>query len=216
MKSPEDVLRPMPTTRRKRNRLAISKKDTEALLDLMAEVGMLKYVRRSGWWMIGIKHGESVADHSFRTAWLGYLLAKMEGEDPYPVVMMCLLNDLHEARINDLHKVGHRYIDFPTAERKASKEQLSKLPYPIQKELDSWVKEFHSQRTRASQIARDADLLECMIQGKEYADQGHPRAWDWVNRPMHLIVTPSARLLARRLKRFQSDRWWQNLVTLRR
>lgn len=188
-----------------------------AFLDLFAEAGILKYVRRSGWWMIGIKNAESVAEHSFRAALIGYVLAKMERADPYPVVMMALLNDLHEARINDLHKVGHRYIDFPAAERKASREQLGGLPPPVGKELAGWTRELFDQGTRASVIARDADLLECMVQGKEYATQGHhPRAIDWMKRPAHLLRTRSARSLAKTLKRWKSDRWWQHLVTLAR
>ncbi|MBI3323330.1 MAG: HD domain-containing protein [Candidatus Omnitrophica bacterium] len=187
-----------------------------AALDLLGEAGMLKLVRRSGWWMIGIKNGESVAEHSFRAALLGYILARMERVDPYPVVMMGLINDLHEARINDLHKVGHRYIDFPAAERKASAEQLACLPAHIGAELIRWSRDLSGQATRASLIARDADILECMIQGKEYADRGHARAIDWMKRPAHLLRTKSAKALARRLRAWQSDSWWQHLVTLAR
>ncbi len=192
-------------------------RDAGSLLDLTGEAGILKAVRRSGWWMLGMKNAESVADHSFRAALLAYLLAKMEKADPYEPVMIALINDLHEARINDLHKVGHRYIDFRTAEWKASKEQLSSLPEPIRKEMGRWVFELLNQSTRAAVIARDADILECMIQGKEYADQNHhPRAIDWMKRPAHLLRTPSAKRLARRLKTWKSDRWWQNLVKLDR
>ncbi len=186
------------------------------ILNLVAEAGTLKSVRRSGWWMIGIKNGESVAEHSFRTGLIGYLLAKMEGVDPYPVVMMSLLNDLHEARINDLHKVGHRYIDFRAAEKKAAAEQLAHLPPAIRKDLTRWSRELHDQSTRAGIIARDADLLECMIQGKEYAEHGYPPAISWMTRPVHLLKTKSAKALARRLRSWKSDQWWQHLVTLAR
>ncbi len=191
-------------------------KSHDAFLDLFGEAGILKQVRRSGWWMIGLKNAESVAEHSFRAALIGYVLAKMEGTDPYPVVMMALLNDLHEARINDLHKVGHRYIDFRAAERKASAEQLAGLPPPVGKDLDRWARELFGQKTRTSVIARDADLLECMVQGKEYHDQGRHRAIDWMNRPAHLLRTRSARALAKSLRRWKSDAWWQKLVTLER
>ena len=192
-------------------------RDVDSLLNLAGEAGVLKSVRRSGWWMLGMKHAESVADHSFRAALIAYLLAKMEKVEPYPAVMIALINDLHEARINDLHKVGHRYIDFRTAERKASEEQLSSLPEPMRKELGRWVFELLNQSSRAAVIARDADLLVCMIQGKEYADQAHhPRAIDWMKRPRHLLRTKSAKALARRLTRWKSDDWWQALVTLER
>ena len=203
--------------RRRSPRAAQRERDPlAATLDLLGEAGVLKLVRRSGWWMIGIKNGESVAEHSFRAGLLGYVLAKMEKVDPYPVVMMSLLNDLHEARINDLHKVGHRYIDFPAAERKASEEQLACLPAHIGDDLRRWSRELSRLSSRAGHIARDADILECMIQGKEYADRGHARAIDWMKRPAHLLRTRSAKALARRLRSWKSDDWWQHLVTLAR
>jgi len=148
-----------------------------SLLDLVGEAGVLKSVRRSGWWMLGMKN----------------------------------------ARINDLHKVGHRYIDFRTAERKASREQLAGLPPLIRREMGRWVQELLQQSSRAAVIARDADLLECMVQGKEYSDQGHhPRAIDWMKRPAHLLKTKSAKKMAKALARWKSDDWWQALVTLER
>ena len=188
-----------------------------AILNLLGEAGVLKSVRRSGWWMLGMKHAESVADHSFRAALIAYLLARMEKADPYDAVMIALINDLHEARINDLHKVGHRYIDFRAAEWKASREQLAVLPPEINREMSRWVEELLKQSSRAAVIARDADLLECMIQGKEYSDQNHhPRAIDWMKRPAHLLRTKSGKKMARALARWKSDDWWQELVTLER
>lgn len=189
----------------------------DSLLDLAGEAGVLKSVRRSGWWMLGMKNAESVADHSFRAALIAYLLARMEKADPYPAVMIALINDLHEARINDLHKVGHRYIDFRAAEWKASREQLAGLPPAIGKEMGRWVRELLDQSSRAAVIARDADLLECMVQGKEYYDQNHhPRAIDWMKRPAHLLRTKSGKKMAKALARWKSDDWWQKLVTLAR
>ena len=76
--------------------------------------------------------------------------------------------------------------------------------------------ELSDQRTRASRVARDADLLECMVQGKEYFDQGRRTAMEWVKRPAHLLRTKSAQGLARRLRGWKSDGWWQELVTLAR
>ena len=48
------------------------------LLNFIAEAGMLKRVRRSGWSVLGIKDAETVAEHSFRCAVIGYILASME------------------------------------------------------------------------------------------------------------------------------------------
>ena len=189
-----------------------------AALNLITEAGVLKSVRRSGWWMIGMTQAESVAEHSFRTGFIGYLLAKMEKVSPYAVVMMSLLNDLHETRINDLHKVGHRYIDFREAEQQVSEEQLQDLPKSMQDDLRGWSKELAAQKTKASLIARDADLLECMIQGKEYAEQGHPMAIEWMTRPAHLLRTSSGKKLYRKMKQksWKTTDWWQGLLKLDR
>src|SRR5450631_77169 len=83
-----------------------------AALNFFAEAGLLKRVKRSGWWVAGIKDPETVAEHCFRCAVIGYYMALCEGVDPYKVVTQTLFNDIHEARINDLHKMGHHYIDF--------------------------------------------------------------------------------------------------------
>ncbi len=76
-------------------------------LNFFAEAGLLKHIKRSGWWVAGIKDPETVAEHCFRCAVIGFYLAQMEKVDPYKVVTMTLFNDIHEARINDLHKMGH-------------------------------------------------------------------------------------------------------------
>ena len=107
----------------KKQQNKVSSEATNAL-DFFAEAGLLKRVKRSGWWVAGIKDPESVADHCFRTAVIGHYMALVEGVDPYKVVTMCLFNDIHEARINDLHKMGHYYIDFKQAEKKVFRTRL--------------------------------------------------------------------------------------------
>ena len=44
---------------------------------------------------------DNIATHSYRVAIIGWFLAKMEGADPYKVVMMCLAHDMPEVRSND-------------------------------------------------------------------------------------------------------------------
>ena len=39
--------------------------ETKNTLDFLAEAGMLKRIKRSGWWMVGVPYEESVAEHSF-------------------------------------------------------------------------------------------------------------------------------------------------------
>jgi len=183
----------------------------ETILDFFAEAGKLKQVKRSGWWMTGIKDAESVADHSFRCAVIGYVLAKMEKVDSSKVLMMALFNDLHEARINDLHKVAHRYINVRQAEKLAFKEQISDLAGGIKKELSDTRREYDLQKTKESIIARDADILECLIQAKEYVDAGFIAAKNFFKKAPEYLHTKSARNLWRETKNWDSNTWWEKL-----
>ena len=106
----------------------------KAILNFLAESGMLKRIKRSGWWMLGIPHEESVAEHSFRCAVIGYVLSKMEGVDPYRATVISLFADLPEARINDSHKVANQYLNTRQAEKKAFADQSEPLDTDISKE----------------------------------------------------------------------------------
>ncbi|MDD5618601.1 MAG: HD domain-containing protein, partial [Candidatus Omnitrophica bacterium] len=79
------------------------------LLEFISEAGILKRIKRSGWWVLGIKDPETVAEHSFRCAVIGYVISKMEKVSPYKVLMMTLFGDIQEARTSDLHKMAQRY-----------------------------------------------------------------------------------------------------------
>ncbi len=179
------------------------------LTNFLYEVGTLKRVKRSGWWLLNIKDPESVAEHCFRAAVIGYVLAKMEKVDAHKTTLMCLFNDLHESRLNDLHKVGHRYIDFRTAETKAHKEQTQPLG-ETGKEIFSLHEEFRDQKTKESLVARDADLLECFAQAREYQKIGY-ETQDWMNNIHKLLVTESAKKLAKQLETTDPNDWWHGL-----
>lgn len=175
------------------------------------EAGQLKRVRRSGWWMIGVEHPESIAEHSFRAAIVGYLIGKMEGVDANKVALMALFNDMHEARLNDLHKVGHRYIDFRKAEKKAFEEQVERLPKDIAKELKGNFLQFQSDSTKEGIVARDADLIECALQAKEYIDKGFKDAQDWLDNIRKHVKTNSAKKLLDSIEKGDSNSWWKGL-----
>jgi len=190
----------------------MAKKDNEMndVTNFLFELGALKHVKRSGWWLINVKDPENVAEHSFRAAVIGYVLAKMEQVDSGKVTMMCLFNDLHEARLNDLHKVGHRYIDFRKAETAAHIEQTENLG-EIGKEMFGFHKEFKTQKTKESIVARDADLLENAFQAKEYIEMGYKDAQNWIDNIWQVIKTDSAKKLLKEIEKTSCNDWWKNL-----
>ncbi|MFH1133356.1 MAG: HD domain-containing protein [Nanoarchaeota archaeon] len=186
------------------------------IVPFIYELGQLKRVKRSGWWIAHVKDPESVAEHSFRTALLGYLLAKEEGADAQKTAMMCLLQDVPEARLNDLHKVGHRYIDFKAAEAKAFAEQVSSLPAASSAELKALFSDFHDERSREGTVARDADLLECAFTAKEYLEQGHKDCQDWIDNVRGLLKTSTAKRLLAEMEKTPSRAWWHGLKSIGR
>jgi putative hydrolase of HD superfamily len=187
-----------------------------AALNFFAEAGLLKRVKRSGWWVAGIKDPETVAEHCFRCAIIGYYIAHCEGVDPFKVVTQTLFNDIHEARINDLHKMGHHYIDFRPAEQKAFADQIVHLEKKVKKALQVMREDYDRQLSRESIVARDADILECLIQAKEYVDLGFPVARTFFKRAPDHLKTVTARKLWRQALSWNSHAWWQNVVKFER
>ncbi len=137
------------------------------LVDFLFEAGELKRVKRSGWWTAKIKDPESVAEHSFRTGLAAYVLALMEGGDEREaaeVAVAALAHDLHEARTLDLHKIAAKYFDKSAAEEKAAGEQGLEFKLTAEQK----------------RVAGDADLVEVILQAKEYSDAGFKDAALWI------------------------------------
>lgn len=177
---------------------------------------MLKKIKRSGWWVAGIKDPESVADHCFRCAVMGFYMAYMERVDPYKVMAMTLFNDIHESRINDLHKMGHYYIDFKEAEKKVFRDQLKDLDSSARRDMEKFRAEYEAQKTKESIVARDADILECLLQAKEYFDNGHTKAKKFFKRAPDHLKTKTAQRLWNEIKKWDSGRWWEDVVKFER
>lgn len=195
----------------------MQKSSLKNVLNFISEAGALKMVRRSGWSVLGIKDAESVAEHSFRCAVIGYVLSRMEKKiSAHKVLLMTLFSDMHEARITDLHKMAQRYIDVQTAEDKSFYEQISSLPEYIKEELGSIYKEYKQQDTKESLIARDADILECLIQAKEYHRCGYHEAAKFMKKAPRFIKTKSARELWRLARDMDLNDWWVRLSEFKR
>ncbi len=194
----------------------MKKEQNNSLLQFITEAGMLKRVRRSGWWVLGIKDVETVAEHSFRCAVIGYIIAVREKVNPYKVLLMTLFNDIHEARINDLHKMAQRYIKVQKAEDEAFAEQTARLPGPLKNELCAIRAEYRKQKTAASIIARDADILECLIQAKEYDEHGFKEAPKFMRKAPASLKTKSAKELWSLAKNSSLNQWWEKLSEFKR
>jgi len=180
--------------------------ETREILDLLAEAGQLKRVARAGWSVASIPDPESVADHVFRACVLGHVLARLEGADPARVVLILLYHDLAEARIGDLHRLAARYLDKEAGERRALAAALGGTGLAIKDEIRALVDAAHD-GSKEAVVAKDADRLECMIQGREYHDAGHRHAEAWYAGCEGAVATESARRIARALRDWSPTRW---------
>jgi len=185
------------------------------LVNFFYEMGQLNRVKRSGYWLLNIKDPNSVAEHSSRAAMIGYFLAKIENVDVNKVVLMCLFNDIHESRLNDLHKVGRRYIDFKEAESKAHTEQFESLG-KFGDELLEVLTEYQEGKTKEANVAKDVDQLEDALEAKELVEIGYKDAQNWIDNAWKVIKTDSAKKLLKQIEKTSSNDWWRNLKKIER
>ena len=175
------------------------------------EIGQLKRVKRSGWWIAGIADPESVAEHSFRTAVIAYLLAELEGADTERTTFMALFHDAGEARTNDPHRIARRYIDWENGDKKVVEDQSKRLPEIIGDRMIALHSEFEEAHSLEARIARDADLLECLIQAREYQAAGCYDVSDWISNARAALLTDSAKKIAEACMETDPREWWQGL-----
>ena len=186
------------------------------LVNLILEAGMLKRSQRSGWAVVGVNDAESVADHSFRCAIIGYLIAHTEEADPYKVLLMTLFGDIQEARMTDLHKMAHHYIDVRRAEDSAFADQIKPLKGKVKSELAGMHAEYRAQKSKESIIARDADILECLIQAREYSEQGFRQAATFMRKAPSFLKTKTARALWKEAQSMELNEWWLKVTRFQR
>jgi putative hydrolase of HD superfamily len=168
------------------------------------EVGMLKRTPRTGFQFLG-SGAESVAEHSFRTAIIGYTLARMDGEiDVGRVVQLCLFHDIPEARTGDLNYVNKKYVTVD--EQRAVQDLARTLPFGA--DYQQMIEEFAAGESREALIAHDADQLEMILALKEYKDLGNRYADEWYPFAVRRLRTESARRLAEIVWETDSTRWW--------
>ena len=194
----------------------MKEEETKSIVEFIFEAGLLKRVPRSGWSVLGITPAESVADHSFRCAVIGYLLAKMENVSVERTVLMALFNDIHESRITDLHKMAQRYIEAEPVEDASHNEQIDPLPEKVRNGLSDLREEYRAQESQESIVARDSDILECLIQAKEYLAHGHASAHLFMEKAPAHLKTASAKKLWELAREMDVNEWWSRIGTFTR
>ena len=169
--------------------------DAEAIAVFGYELGLLKRIRRSGWWHAGVRDPESVAEHTMRAAQLAAIIAAEEGGDPARASFLALWHDSQETRTGDLPHTSAAYLAKP-APRKITCDQTENLPSRSRESIRGAVDEFESRHTLESLCAKDADKLEMLLQAVEYRDLGVHRVDGWIESARDNLHTGTGRRIA--------------------
>ena len=196
----------------------MTEEELASLSRFIFEIGQLKRTPRSGWLKLGVSDPESVADHSFRTAVLGFLLGKLEGRDPYRVAGYCLFHDVAESRTLDLDWLAQKYLkkkDYLSSD--AVSDQIDGLPEDLKSVFEDLFKD-PGGSDNLELISRDADLLELLFQALEITHQGNPLAKKWFYNTLPFLKTDSAKRIGDYLEKMEQagklDRlasWWEEV-----
>lgn len=166
-----------------------------AIAALGFELGILKRMRRTGWWHAGVRDPESVAEHSMRAAQLAGLIAVEEGADPARASLLALWHDTQETRTGDLPHTARPYLAKPEP-RAITADQTAELPATARELVRGVVDEYETRDTLAAQCAADADKLEMLLQAVEYRDVGVHRVDGWIDSARAGLRTGTARRIA--------------------
>ena len=189
--NPEDVVSPEGAMNPKR------------LADFLFEAGMLRKTPRTGFQFLG-SGAENVAEHSFRAALVGYVLAKMAGANAEHTAVLCLMHDFHEARIGDFNYVNSIYNT--SRERPAMEDAVADtgLAQPL---LQLWDEQDAGTSPEAA-LAHDADQIDLILNLVEQRQMGNPHAGTWLAAALQRLHTPEGRTLAAAVEQGDPTAWW--------
>ncbi|MBN2419074.1 MAG: HD domain-containing protein [Deltaproteobacteria bacterium] len=174
------------------------------IANFLFEVGMLKKTPRTGYQFLG-SGSESVADHSFRTAIIGYILAcEIPGADKDKTVLMCLFHDLHEARTGDQNYVNKRYNTVD--EEKAVSHMTSGLPFGD--EITRLTHEFNGIGSIEASIAKDADQIDLILELKQQKDLGNRYADEWLFYAKKRLINSKSIEMVEEILKTDHTEWW--------
>ncbi|MFK0231807.1 HD domain-containing protein [Streptomyces vinaceus] len=185
--------------------------DLSAVARFLYEAGTLKHTRRTGWWMAGVNDPESVAEHSWRTSLIASVIAKLEGADPARAAFLAVWHDTQETRTGDVNHLGKKYA--PAGDpQDVTADQIAGMPEVLASAIRHLVAEYEAKASPEAVCARDADKLECMLQGIEYKAQGYGNAQRWIDNSRARLTTETGRRLADELLAQGPLDWLRNAL----
>jgi putative hydrolase of HD superfamily len=119
----------------------------------------------------------------------------MEGADPQRAAFLALWHDSQETRTTDIPHLAKSYVSAARNER-VTLDQVAPLPPPVAGMISAAVAEYEAGETLEARCARDADKLDCLLQAREYEEQGHANVQPWIDTSVAALTTPAAKQVA--------------------
>jgi putative hydrolase of HD superfamily len=179
------------------------------IANLLFEAKILKEIPRSGYQFLGAGR-ESVAEHSFSTAFIGYVMSQLEpGVDALKLISMCLIHDLPEARVGDLNSVQKQYV--AADETKALEDAARGLDWGLN--LKTLWREYTEGRSTEARLAHDADQLALILELKDLMDVGYQPPNSWIDNVLNRVKTETGQKIARAVMQTRRDDWWRTMAS---
>jgi 5'-deoxynucleotidase YfbR-like HD superfamily hydrolase len=129
----------------------------------------LKNSPRQGWLDQNLD-ADSIAEHTCGAAIIGWFISQLEDANHHHVTEMLLVHDLVMSKMEDVTPQSGKYQAKNHLEQLAKHQIAKELPPKIARRYQNLFDEFQAQKTKESQIAREADKLETLLQAIYYQE----------------------------------------------
>ncbi len=180
-------------------------------IDFLFEIGSLRNVQRAWRQQMGVDVANNL-EHSFRTAFIALVIARMEGvADEEKILKMALMHDLEESRTADHTRFQKPYVELH--KEKAAKEVFEGTS--LEDFYENLFHEYKSMNTIEAQIVKDADQLDIDFELKELAERGHqiPAKWSKSRNRIkeETFYTESAKKLYDLISQTDRSGWYKHI-----
>lgn len=139
------------------------------MIEMLLKTLDLKDEKRTGWELRNIEDPESVADHTWGTAF-NVLIHAPEGMNTEKALKMALIHDLGEVEAGD---IPHRAVDVENEVTEEEKEEIEtkaveQLSKALGEELFDLWKEYEERETKEAQFVKDMDLIDMCLTALKY------------------------------------------------
>ena len=181
-------------------------------VNFILEYRILKHMPRGSLPYLKGPIQENIAEHSFYTTIIAWIMAVIEKADEDKVIKMSLTHDLAEVRGGEKNLIN-KFYTTPNNEQKIIEEVSQN--YDLKDfSLAELFKEFNEAKTLEAKIVKDADVLAQMLLEKECLDLGNESAAEWLHFSQMRLKIKLGKELGKRLIEVESNEWWLEIDKL--